>query len=355
MDQDMLRKQWKRYNFDRKIGKALGKNVKLLDSEIVCLKNSREKSSIWKVMLYEKIEPIPVVLKTYKRPLKENHVVEINMYKKANAALKAFMPKVYLIEENMGSDEVWLFMEFVQPLRGQIKLTPKHYDHIIPVLAEFHATTYGNRIHDHVDTYDSWLPTYNSKDMALEREKHVNKTKKYLDLAIEDARLRKVIEPSYEALYRILQKGPLFFPEVMESGQSLIHGDLHIHNISCHNANDDTDWAIRFVDWESAKYAPGWYDMVVLVEILLDFRRDWRKDAEQIRQHCVNLYTEEMKRQGIVFQTEPMQLFKMAYLQRTLEKRLLNHIRRVLRGEESVLLERYIEKTLLWGKELGLT
>jgi aminoglycoside phosphotransferase (APT) family kinase protein len=141
---------------------------------------------------------------------------------------------------------------------------------------------------------------------------------------------------------------------MMESGQSLIHGDLHFHNISCQNASENQDWKIRLVDWESAKYAPGWFDLVVLVEILIDFRKDWQNDADDIRKHCTHLYTEEMKKHGITFQTDALQLLKMTYLQRTLEKRLLNHLRRVLRGEKSILLERYLEKTTAWGKELGL-
>ena len=173
-------------------------------------------------------------------------------------------------------------------------------------------------------------------------------------MAMKDRNLKGLVEPNYKALQRILQKGPLFFPEIQESGQSLIHGDLHLHNISCLNASENEDWEIRLVDWESAKYAPGWFDLVVLVEILIDFRKDWHKDAEDIRKHCVSLYSEEMKKHGITFQTDPLQLLKMTYLQRTLEKRLLNHLRRVLRGEKSILLERYLEKTILWGKEFGL-
>ena len=160
--------------------------------------------------------------------------------------------------------------------------------------------------------------------------------------------------PSYKIIQQILQKGPIFFPEIMQNGQSLIHGDLHIHNISCHNATKIKHWEIRLVDWESAKYAPVWFDLVVLVEILIDFRKDWHSDADEIRAHCVHLYSEEMKKHGITFQTDPLQLLKMTYLQRTLEKRLLNHLRRVLRGEKSVLLKRYLEKIVVWGKELGL-
>ena len=140
----------------------------------------------------------------------------------------------------------------------------------------------------------------------------------------------------------------------MKNGQSLIHGDLHVHNISGQNVGGDEDWGIRFVDWESAKYAPGWFDLVVLVEILIDFRKDWHKDADAIRNKSVHLYSEEMKKHGITFQTDPLVLFKMAYLQRTLEKRLLNHLRRVLRGEKSILLTRYLEKIMIWGKELSL-
>ena len=36
------------------------------------------------------------------------------------------------------------------------------------------------------------------------------------------------------------------------------------------------------------------------------------------------------------------------------EKARLITYERVLRGEKSVLLKRYLEKTMIWGKELGL-
>lgn len=347
-------RQWSRFGWNDKLKEIFGDHFELVETEIECLKNSREKTSIWKLMITNGMETIPIVLKIYKPPLKENHSIELNMYQKATKTLNEFMPKVYWVEQNVIDKEIWMFIEYVRPLRGQIKLVPKHFDNIIPRVAKFHATTFENRILQHGDLFNSWLPRYDSQSMTLERSKHIEKTKEYLDLAMKDSRLRELVKPSYNDIQKILQKGDIFFPEVVESGQSLIHGDLHIHNISCQNVSDSEDWRIQLVDWESAKYAPGWFDLVVLVEILIDFRKDWRKDAEEIRKHCVQVYSEEMKKYGITFQTDPLVLLKMTYLQRTLEKRLLNHLRRVLRGEKSVLLERYLEKTMLWGKELGL-
>ena len=163
---------------------------------------------------------------------------------------------------------------------------------------------------------------YDSKSMALERSKHIEKTKEYLDLAMKDPSLRGLVEPSYPVIQQILQKGPIFFPEIMESGQSLIHGDLHVHNISCQNARENQDWKIQFVDWESAKYAPGWFDLVVLVEILIDFRKDWHKDAEDIRKHCVHLYSEEMKKHGITFQTDPLAAFENGLFTENVRKKI---------------------------------
>ena len=117
---------------------------------------------------------------------------------------------------------------------------------------------------------------------------------------------------------------------------------------------EDTDWDIRLIDLESVKYAPCWYDLVILVEILIDFRSDWQKNEEEIRTRCVHLYTEEMKKYGIYFKENPLNLFKMAYLQRTLEKKLAKHLERALRGQKSALLKRYLEKVVIWGEELGL-
>lgn len=346
--------RWGDFGLKDKFKDVLGNEAKLAEDKIECLKNSREKTSIWKLVITHGIEFIPIVLKIYRPPLKENHTLEINMYRKAYTVLHECMPQMYWIEPNVNNGEIWMFIEYLEPLRGQIQLTPKHLDQIIPTVAKFHALTFEDRFLSHAEVFESWLPHYDSKKMVSERTQHIEKTMVYLDQAMKDSRLKEMVAPRYKILQNILQKGPIFFPEIMEDGQCLIHGDLHIHNICCKNVSDDQDWPIHLIDWESVKYAPVWYDLVVLVELLIDFRKDWHKKADDIRSHCLHLYSKEMKKHGITFSEDPLNLLKMTYLQRTLEKRLLNHLRRVLNGEKSALLDRYLEKTVLWGKELGL-
>ncbi len=345
--------QWQQNGWKDMFTHVLGQHVELIDDDIQCLKASRKRTSVWKLMITNHIQSLPVVLKIYKKPLKGNHQVEINMYEKGHEVLQEFMPKLYGVEI-VNDDELWMFFEYVRPLRGQIKLVPKHLEKIIPTVAKFHAHTFESHYLRYEDTFNAWVPSYYSNKKNREKTKHIEKTKKHLERGMENQRVRKVLEPHYDVLQNVLQKGPIFFPEIIEAGQSLIHGDMHIHNISCHNATEAQDWQIRFVDWESVKYAPVWFDLVVLVEILLDFRRDWQKDAEEIRKKCIDVYSKEMEKYGVTFSSDPLNLLKMTYLQRTLEKKLSNHIRRMLRGEKSPLLAKYLQKINDWGKELGL-
>ncbi len=74
-----------------------------------------------------------------------------------------------------------------------------------------------------------------------------------------------------------------------------------MQNICTHDASGHEPWDIQFIDWESAKYAPVWFDMTVLVEILLGFRKDWSRHAEDIRTYCVKVYTKEMKSGAFIF------------------------------------------------------
>ena len=91
---------------------------------------------------------------------------------------------------------------------------------------------------------------------------------------------------------------------------------------------------IRLIDWESAKICACWYDLVVLVEILIDFRSDWQKMKRRFELN-VCIYMRGNEKYGITFNENPLRLLKMAYLQRTLEKKLANHLQRVLDGEKS--------------------
>lgn len=346
---------WKQYAWEEKLKQVLGNKVKLVEERIECLKNSREKTSIWKLVLTDGKDHYPVVLKIYKLPLKENHRLEINMYKNAYNIYHEFMPQLYWLEPKVNGNEIWMFTECLQPIRGQIKLAPNHLERIIPTVAKFHAITFDKRFLQHADLFDASLPHFDSEEKVKERTKGIKKAKENLDLAMKDPNIRELVAPRYKIIKKILKKGPVFFPEITESGQCLIHGDLHVHNICCENANEDEEnWKVSLIDWESAKHYPCWYDLVVLVELLIDFRSDWQQREEEIRSQCVQVYCQEMLKYGITFSEDPLNLLKKAYLQRTLEKKLSSHLQKVLDGGKSTLLKRYLEKIEVWGKELGL-
>lgn len=347
-------RHWKYANWDKKLSKVFSKPVHLIQDQIEVLKNSREKTSIWKLVMTDGTEDFPIVLKIFKMPLKEKHRLEISMYTKAYPLYHEYIPKLYGLEPNEDSQEIWMVTEYVKPLRGQIKLAPQHLERIIPTVAKFHAQTFENQFLQHANLFEPFLPKFDSPKKIKKRMQYIEKTKGYLDQAMKDPSLKELVGPKYNAIQKILEKGPLFFPELIEAGQCLIHGDLHVHNICCKDASEDADWDIQLIDLESVKYAPCWYDLVILVEILIDFRLDWQKNEEEIRTRCVHLYTEEMERHGIYFKENPLNLLKMAYLQRTLEKKLAKHLGRALNGQKSALLKRYLEKVVVWGEELGL-
>ncbi|MEH7015157.1 phosphotransferase [Bacillus sp. JJ63] len=333
-----------------KLSYSMDKRVVIDPDKIECLKSTR-RSSIYKLSLQTKVGYYPIILKIYNSADYKNEV-EINIYDRAYPILKEFLPEIYHIEQN--GTETWIFMEFVRQVRGQITFSPKHFDYIIPTVAKLHAHTFEDNMKKHKDVWKSWLPIYESSRMRSDRVKYIRKTIDFLDDAMKDDRLREIIKPYYTSLVKICNKGPDFFPELFENGSSITHGDLHMQNICSNNMTLNAHWNIQFIDWESTKYAPVWFDMVVLVEILLGFRKDWQIRAEEIRTHCVEFYANEMKKNGITFKNAPIDLYKMAYLQRTLEKGLHTQLRRIFDNRGGELLPYHLEKISTWGKELGL-
>ena len=207
---------WQHVNWDKKLSKAFGKSVHLVQDQIEVLKNSREKTSIWKLVMMDGTEHFPIVLKIFKMPLKENHKLEISMYTKAYSLYQEYIPKLYWLESNEDSQEIWMVTEYVKPLRGQIKLAPHHLERIIPTVAKFHAQTFGNQFVQHVNLFDTSLPKFDSPERRKEGMKYIEKTKKYLDQAMKDPSLNELVGPKYNAIQKVLEKGPLFFPELIE-------------------------------------------------------------------------------------------------------------------------------------------
>lgn len=332
--------------FMTKLNQVFTAPITPITSSLICLKHTK-RSSIWSVTFEQEKAQKAMIIKIYLTPQTNRNQIELAMLTKAESDVKQYMAEVYFVDSS--ADEVWVFMEYVQQLRGQIKTSPKLFDDIIPTIAKLHAETLETK----VKTIPA-IPRFDSKPFVEERTRSLINTQKALKKALKHPKLKRLVKPHYSMMQTILSMGPNYFPELLAAPFSLIHGDLHFQNICCHDVERYPNWTIRFIDWETAKIAPGWFDMVVLVEVLLDFRKDWHNREEEIRTRCVELYVREMEKYGVNFSTDPMKLYKMAYLQRTIEKGIYTHLQRELAGREGKLLQRYLEKVAYWGKELQL-
>ena len=322
---------------------------------MVCLKDSY-KSSIWKLEIKAGRQSVPIILKISK-PLREKRpesIVERNIYRKAKKAMQPFMPLIYLTKKNVNGRDLWVFMEYIESVKGRVRYSPDHFSKIIPTLAKLHASTMGDRMKQHERLFASWMPRYDSEEMIRERKRINKETLDYLDRAMKVPNLKKMLSPHYDLLRKLLNKGPEYFPEVTNAGMSIVHGDLHTANMVCRNVNEEV-WKLKLIDWEGAKYAPCWFDLVNLVGIFLAYRREWKEEEETITRRSVYLYAEEMRKNGVVFDMDPMQLFQMAYLQRILQRSLYLQLNWAVTGKkEAKLLPVLLEKVYVLSKRLIL-
>ncbi|MCQ6559706.1 phosphotransferase [Paenibacillus mendelii] len=345
--------KWREYQCADKFAAHFGSAVKLNDRNMEELKETA-KSAIWKLEIAVNGNSVPIILKMFKAPIADQDLIELNMYREASGILSDLMPAIFMIQERMNGDDTWVFMEYVPQLKGQVIFTPDHFDRIIPALAKLHAQTYNDRFYSHWDLFADWLPRYDSETTSLERQKTHKETLEYLDKAMERPELRQRLETSSDMLRRVLKKGPIYFPELVQAGKSIIHNDLQTPNIGCGNV-EEADWNIKFIDWEGARFAPCWFDMFNLIGVFFAYRKDWRSAEESVIHRCAHLYAAEMLKYGIRFDGDPVRLYKMAYLQRVLERSLHLQLHWATDGQKpAFLLEGYLEKINVWGKELGL-
>lgn len=348
---------WKKRRWRSRLRSLLGKDVKMRPRQMTCLKDTF-KSSVWRVDLKTPGGTLPVILKIFK-PLKRKRresIVEKNMYLSGSKVLGDFMPNILLAKEHTAGQNAWVFMERLTPLPELVKFTPSHFDRVIPTLAKLHARTYNERFLNEAYRFASWLPHYLSEAAKRERRRYNEKCKKYLELAMEKSDLRPLLAPRYDLLKSLLDKGPIYFPQVVLAGMSVVHSDLQIPNIAVRGKiTPGKPWKIKFIDWEGAKYAPCWFDMVSLVGVYLSYRTEFRDQEERILAHTSTLYAKEMKKRGITFPLDPPTLMKMAFLQRILEKGLYLQLNwAVTNRKEALLLSGYLQKIERWGRELRL-
>ncbi len=344
---------WRELNCADKLAEHYGQPVILNDHQMENLKETT-KSTIWKLEVTANQQSHPIILKIFKAPIIEQSLIELNMYRRASGILSGLMPNIHMVQEGLNGNDVWVFMEFVPQLKGQIIFTPDRFDNIIPTLAEFHARTYNERLYTQWEVFSDWLPLYHSESEKLERQKMNKKALDYLDIAMSRPELKERLDSNYMKVKSILLQGPEYFPELIQAGKSIIHSDLQTPNIGCSNVSE-ANWKIKFIDWEGARFAPCWFDMFNLIGVFFAYRKDWRNDEENVVTRCAHLYAAEMLKYGIDFQEDPVRLYKMAYLQRVLERSLCLQLEwAVVGNKQAFLLEGYLEKINVWGKELGL-
>lgn len=348
-----IRRKWRAMKFSEKVGVILGDSVRLNNERIICLKDSY-KSMIWTLEAKGKAATYPLILKIFKNMNRQETLVEWNMYQKASKVLQDLIPDIYFHEPGMENGHRWICMEHVRPIRGRITFKPEHFLQMIPSLAELHARTYNDRFQAHQSSFAGWLPQYESKALQKERLETNEMTLVLLDEAMEHPELREKLSPYYAKIEKILLRGPNYFPEVVKAGQCIVHSDLQTTNMGCHDL-EKSKWDIKFLDWEGAKYAPCWLDVVNMVGIFFAYRKDCREFEDIIVPQCAEMYANEMKKRGIVWKEAPYRLYQMAYLQRILEKGLYLQLHwEVNRIKKGVLLAGFIDKINRWGKEFAL-
>jgi thiamine kinase-like enzyme len=345
--------KWRELHCAEQLSTQYGHYVVLNDQHMECLKETL-KSAIWRLEINIDQQSHLLILKIFKAPIEDASLIELNMYRKVNKILFGLMPDILMVYEGVNGSDVWVFMEFVPQLKGQLIFTPDQFDNIVPALAKLHARTYNHRFYEQWELFKDWLPLYNSEAETSERRRTNSKTLAYLDVAMSRPELKARLDADYSKLQHILQRGPDYFPELLQAGKSIIHGDLQTPNMGCGNVGEAV-WDIKFLDWEGARFAPCWFDMFNLIGVFFAYRKDWRKDEEAVVARCAQLYADEMSKYSIFFDEDPVRLFKMAYLQRVLERSLYLQLDWAIGGsKQAFLLEGYLEKINVWGKQLGI-
>ncbi|WP_158587575.1 hypothetical protein [Neobacillus notoginsengisoli] len=326
-------------------------------SDIVCLKDTK-KSSIWKLSIRKEDTSFPLILKILPSLDMLLNKVELHMYQHPPSELTSFFPGIFHIEPNVSDGETWILVQYVSPVRFEWKMSPAIFERIIPVISLLHAKTHEQVYTIKEQSISEVIPIYKSKEGLTKRKRLVKGTRSYLEQAIESGDLQQSEKSIYKRIINLLSSGPVTFPELETAGHSIIHGDLHMRNICLAKNPAGNREKLLFIDWESTEYTSGWFDLGHLVGVLIEFRPDWQKEEADILKKCITLYTSELKKHGIVLTENPIKLYKMAYVQRILDRWLHYQLRTVILKNSphsaDILIPRYLDKLDRWGKELHL-
>ncbi|MGV3487696.1 MAG: oxidoreductase family protein [Tuberibacillus sp.] len=343
---DITKKQileyWKDWELPKRIPVKMSRHLQ--ENDISVIKDASQRS-IWRIQVPTDKGPFPVILKFCsgaERKLREPILYE----GLKDTPVYQFFPEMYIVREGREGHGTLMFMECLKVASKMPNITPEHLSKIAPVLAQLHAFTFENR------------PI--SKKIQLMIPQYLNKTRnrklKDIQVNLERAReypkLHKIIMDTYPEIYE-LAKLNFDFPQIIESGCCLTHGDLTLNNIG-YEGDIDGESKIKFIDYGGAVYAPCWLDVVKLIESPLDHHSSW--DADALRRQVLMHYVREMENQGISFQNDPEDLYKYAFLMRVFEYEFRRNLSFALKhdGRMRFVFPRILKKIGDFSKELKL-
>ena len=339
-----IRRRWQAWRVAEAVAIAHG-HPRRPQLRAVRLRLRNRRYSLWQLELEADGSPLPPVILKVLSHHRRNRV-ERELWCKGRRLLAPVLPILYGCHTLDG--HTWLFQQQVLPLAGRIALRPATFAQILPAVATLHALAWRM---GPGPAPTPWLP--NCSDGPYAGPRAYARTRAYIERALRRQDLRRLLKPYRGLLMALLDGGSGLFGELAATVWSIVHGDLHMHNVCCNDLGSRR-WDVRFIDWQTARFAPVWFDLVVLVELLIDFRRDWWPEAADIRRQAFEHYRRALEERGLELSGDPWRLYRLAYLQRTLEIGLRTQLRRALDGRDSPLLERYLHKLADWSRELQL-
>lgn len=339
LDKDRILENWKNWNIETKL--PIQSNRLLTEQDIVLLKPGKTRS-VWRINVPISNGMFPVILKVYHGNKTFRKFYEWKVYQHLeNTLVSEFLTESYEIKTDLEKSEVWLFLKCLDVFGEKSSVSSLDLYNITLRLAQLHAATFEHQKISRL--IRRTIPAFQTEL----RDDRLENLKNYLQQAKKDRVISEVIEQNCPEIYKLTER-TVSFPEIIRAGQCMTHGDLHLENV-CY---DHEDQKIKFIDLGVVTFSPCWLDLVKLVETALD----GYVEAEQgvIRDQCIHIYVQEMKRKGIIFSEDSGRLYRLAFLMRMFEKELRRHLQAALKGKKPFKAEQLLRKIAQFSQELHL-
>lgn len=333
---------WNQWGLVNKIPVQFKGSLRKRNMTVIKETNTR---SIWRIDIPLADGSFPVILKIYKESASNSKQNESVVYKNLkDTEINEFIPVIYDIQIIGAENETWIFMEHLKVMNEKLDFSPDDLYQIVSRVAQFHAKTFENQ--PVANLISSIVPGFQSE----QRNQRLESLKTHLQQARKDSFLQPLINQYCPHLFELAELD-LDFPEVIQSGMCLIHGDLHLGNI-CYD--EKYKKCNKFIDFSAATFSPCWLDVIKPVEFIMDHRPEWADQSHKIRRKSIRIYTREMNQRGISFTEDPGRLYRLAYLMTVFEKELRRHLIFILQGNTRLIFPQILKKISMFSEEVDL-